>query len=351
MAACRPPNFAPGFKKQKIMNSKAKIQVAALAAVLFFSCAKEQPDSLVPPTVDQDAGLPSITVNGVMLHAEAFGHPDSPLVVCLHGGPGSDYRSMLNARELAGHGYRVVFYDQRGSGLSQRLPRKSYTGLGPAAIDAMYDELSGVIAHYRTHPGQKVFLLGHSWGGILASGYAGRYPQAVAGLAVGEPGGLTWADITDYVAESRSFKLWSESLNDATYLDQFMTGKEDQHEILDYKMCMQAIRNDIVGEDNTAPGSFWRSGAVINAALFEVGEDHAPDFSIGLKGFAPPVLFLYSEYNKAYPDAWAQRIASAYASVTTVKIPQTGHGGIIGDVHAWQNTTRPRLLAYFDSLK
>ncbi|RTZ45976.1 hypothetical protein EJ377_15075 [Chryseobacterium arthrosphaerae] len=42
----------------------------------------------------------------------------------------------------------------------------------------------------------------------------------------------------DYIKESRSFKLWSEILNDATYLDQFISGKEDQHEILDYKMSM-----------------------------------------------------------------------------------------------------------------
>ena len=110
--------------------------------------------------------LPAITVNGAMLHSEAFGPPDSTMVVCIHGGPGADYRYMLNAQDLADAGYRVVFYDQRGSGLSQRFPRKSYTDLGVGAVDLMYDELSGVIAHYRTHPDQKVFLLGHSWGAI-----------------------------------------------------------------------------------------------------------------------------------------------------------------------------------------
>ena len=99
--------------------------------------------------------LPSITVNGVMLHSEAFGHPDSTMIVCIHGGPGGDYRYMLNFKDLADYGYRVVFYDQRGSGLSQRFSKKSYTSLGLGAIDLIYNELSGVIAHYRTQPKSK----------------------------------------------------------------------------------------------------------------------------------------------------------------------------------------------------
>src|SRR5690606_22997677 len=100
-------------------------------------------------------------------------------------------------------------------------------------VDLMFDELAAVIAHYRTSPSQKVILIGDSWGGILGSGYAGKYPEAVQGLIVAEPGGLKWDDIEEYVTNSRSFKLWGEAFNDATYLDQFITGKEDRHEILD----------------------------------------------------------------------------------------------------------------------
>ena len=40
-----------------------------------------------------------------------------------------------------------------------------------------------------------------------------------------------------------------------------MTGKENQHEILDYKLNILAAKNDITGDD-VQPQSFWRSGAV-----------------------------------------------------------------------------------------
>lgn len=328
--------------------------ITALTAVMLFSCTKErmisEPGNLVPRTVEQDASLPSITVNGVKLHSEAFGHPDSTMIVCIHGGPGGDYRYMLNAKELSGYGYRVVFYDQRGSGLSERFSRSSYTSLGLGALDLFYNDLGAVISHYRTSPNQKVILFGSSWGAILATAYAGKYPNTIQGMILIEPGGLKWTDIEDYVKESRSFNLWSELINDATYLDQFISGKENQHEILDYKMGMLASKNDITGEDNISPGSNWRSGAVVSSALFEIGDDHQPDFSAGISNFSAPVLFIHSEKNKAYPLSWAQKIASAYPTVQLFRVSGVGHSGMITELNVWRQTTMPRIINYIQSL-
>ena len=59
-----------------------KLTLLLLAVVTLFSCEKmdmDEPGYLVPKTVDEDLSLPSITVNGTMLHAEAFGSPpESP---------------------------------------------------------------------------------------------------------------------------------------------------------------------------------------------------------------------------------------------------------------------------------
>lgn len=241
-----------------------------------------------------------------------------------------------------------MLYDQRGSGLSQRFSKDSYTDLGLGALDLLYDELSGVIDTYRTSPDQNVFLLGHSWGAILATGYTGKNPANIQALVVWEPGGLEWDDIFDYVEESRSFNLWGETLNDATYLDQFMTGNENDHEILDYKMAMITTSNDITGDDGTQPNSFWRSGAVMSAALLEVGEDYEPDFSEGINNFNTPVLFFYSEKNKAYPESWAQKISGAYNSAEIYQVMGVGHDGMIKDNTAWSEQTLPRILTYLN---
>ncbi|MGE9315028.1 alpha/beta hydrolase [Niabella sp. CJ426] len=325
--------------------------IVALLAVLVYGCSTkdkyiDEPGNLVPKTADEDPGIPSIRVNGSLLHSEAFGPENAPLVVAIHGGPGGDYRYLLNCKDLAGQGYRVAFYDQRGSGLSQRFPRRSFISLGEAAVDLMYDELGAVIAHYKKSPRQKVILLGHSWGGMLASGYAGRNPELVDGLIVCEPGGLKWADVADYVKRSRSFNIWGEALNNVTYLDQFITSKEDQHAILDYKMAMLSSRNEITGEADFDPSFSWRDGAVISEALYEAGDKYKTDFSKGINRFNKPVLFFYSERNKAYPDSWAARITTAYNTVEKIKIAGVGHDGIITNKSAWQQITLPAILNY-----
>ena len=88
-------------------------------------------------------------------------------------------------------------------------------------------------------------------------------------------------------------------MNDVTYMDQFITGKETQHEILDYKYGLLAFaEND---EDNPTGNEahvpFWRGGAVCNQALFDKGNDEEPDWTTNLHQYTTKVLFLYSENN------------------------------------------------------
>ena len=333
------------------MKNVLSIFLGAILSIAIIGCEEielREPGNLVPKTVTEDLSLPAITVNNVKLHSEAFGPSDSTMVVVIHGGPGSDYRYMLNCKDLADHGYRVVFYDQRGSGLSQRLPVSSYTSSGTGALDELYDELRGVISYYRTSPGQKVFLLGHSWGAMMATAFTGKYPDEVQGLAIQEPGGLKWDDIMEYMKNSRSFSMLGEFVNNVMYLDQFITGKEDEHEILDYKFAMYGgTQND---NTDTELGNFWRLGAAINAGFTELGMKYKPDFSAGISNFHIPVLFFYSELSEAYPDDWAMKITSVFNEVEICKIPGTGHNGIISNKKAWEEASFPKILSYFNSL-
>lgn len=326
--------------------------LGAVCATLLAACQRaDTPGNLVPKTVDQDPSLPAISVNGALLHSEAFGHPDSTIVVCLHGGPGSDYRYMLNCKELAEHGYRVVFYDQRGTGLSQRFPKSYYAALGDSAIERLfYSELTGVIAHYRTHAAQKVYLLGQSWGAMMATGYAGKYPNAVQGLVVMEPGGFTWDEVLEYVGNARRSSFWGEFINNATYKDQFFSGKTDQHELLDYQAgLLSGDPEPNTGDGGAVEPEGWRMGAVENVASFEIGTALRPDFSAGISRFKTPVLFIYSEENTAYPTSWATKLSSVYPSVEVYRT-KGSHSEMVTNKAVWQNMSLPKVLAYFRAL-
>ena len=124
----------------------------------------------VPDTVERDRSLPTVELNGYPFHAETFGEPDRPVVIVLHGGPGADYRYLYPLKALADE-HLVVFYDQRGTGLSPRVPAEQIT------LQVFLDDLDAFVAAFGK--GRPVHLVGHSWGAMLASAYAGAHPHKV----------------------------------------------------------------------------------------------------------------------------------------------------------------------------
>lgn len=295
---------------------------AVLVAVTLTSCDIADPaDSgqLVPFTVDEDSSLPAIHVNGTHLHAETFGNPDNPMLVVLHGGPGGDYRSLLKCSAFAGDGFFVVFYDQRGSGLSRRHSKDVYE------TQLFIDDLDSVIRYYRRTPNQKIFLLGQSWGAMLATAYVNQHPERISGVVLSEPGGFTFQDMKDYVARERAIDVFSETANDYLFLDQLVTGRD--HIKLDYKLALQNAASFAPGNSNgnAGPVPFWRFGAVCSAAAFTYVNDHHFDFTTNLGAYTTRILFLYSELNTAYGKAHAELVSSAYPNVQRAEIKGTGH--------------------------
>ena len=327
------------------------IYLAALlfSALLFVSCKKEfnpkteGEGTLVPKTVELDPGLPRISVNGTLLHSEAFGNPSDPMVVYLHGGPGSDYRNGMNIRNLVKDHYYVVFYDQRGSGLSKRHPKETYS------IQLMLDDLTAVIQHYRTSPSQKIFLFGHSWGAMLATAYLNKYPSAVNGAILAEPGGFNWEQVKKYSQRSRKIKLFDEATNDALYHNQFFSGNDNDHAIIDYKLGLTSAytysKNNEEGIEGPSP--VWRKGAAVLSRLLELGKNEGFNFTGNLSQYTTKVLFLYSENNRAYGVEFANELASAFVNVQVSEVKGTGHEMIW---FKWDNVNA-LVLPYLNALR
>jgi proline iminopeptidase len=140
-----------------------------LVIVFFLGTRGDYP---VAALVTQDAALPSQEVSGVALHLQIVERPPAAQTMdVLHGGAGGDFRSLLGLSALT-ETHRVVFYNQRGAGLSKRVTAENLT------LDGYLEELDGAID--MTSFGQPVVLIGHSWGGaMLASAYLGQHPDRV----------------------------------------------------------------------------------------------------------------------------------------------------------------------------
>lgn len=317
-----------------------------VSCTFLLSCENgldiNEPGNLVPKTVSEDPNLPSIIVNGTVLHAETCGNPDDSMVVFLHGGPGSDYQNSLNVKQLADNGYFVVFYDQRGTGLSKRHDRETYS------IQLYLDDLSELIEYYRTSPNQKVFLFGHSWGAMLAAAYINSYPDRIAGAIFVEAGGFNKQLLDEYGEGSRKLDLFSEVTNDVFYHDQFLTGRAKDHELLDYKMGLSSSFSYAEGNEEgiEGPSPFWRNGAVVLQAFVDISENEGFDFTTNLSQFDTKVLFLYGENNKSYGLDFAKKEAAFFTNSDIVQIDDTGHEMIY---FKW-NSVSPVVLNYLNSL-
>lgn len=273
---------------------------------------------LVPLTVMEDSSLPYISVGGVRLHSETIGNPEDPIILVIHGGPGADYRSQLNFKELAKDNFYVVFYDQRGSGLSERLDKSGFPN-----VQVYIDELGGVIDHYRKDQDQKVVLAGHSWGAMLATAYINQFPDKIDGAILAEPGGFTWEQTEAYISRSRKLELFGETTNDFLYGDQFLTASD--HNTLDYKMALSTAGDVTTGD--LLPPPYWRYGAVCSNTSIQLAMDHPEqlDFTKNLNEYDLKILFAYSEHNEAYGLDHAIEVSGHLSNAELVEIKGCGH--------------------------
>lgn len=156
---------------------------------------------MVVQTVEQNPSIPHLHIGTTVLHTETFGIDTSEVVIVIHGGPGMDFRYLLPIKELA-NDYFIVFYDQRGTGLSPRV------GAAELTMDQMRSDLHQIVQFYSS--GQKVNLIGHSWGALIASEFANAYPDKVNKVVMAEP----WILPIPHDPEIREAgRYWFESLH------------------------------------------------------------------------------------------------------------------------------------------
>ena len=302
-----------------------------------------QSGDLVPKTVTEDPNLPSLFINGTYLHLEAFGNPDDPILIFLHGGPGGDYRNARQLSELADDGYRVILFDQRSTGLSERHDFENLN------IEVLIEDLHQIITHFKQNEEQKVILLGHSWGGIYACGFINKYPEIIDGVIFGESAGFTSEILKAYGEDTRSPSFFSETLSNITYLDQFLNGSKTDHAVLDYKIGVYAAEQFSVEspEGVIAASPVWRFGGVVLNALTAYAMKDGYDFTTELSKFTGKVLFLYSENNLAYGLKGVTQDASFFPQAELLEIKNTGHEFIYFE---WPQVKKG-VLQFLNSIK
>jgi len=149
----------------------------------------------------------TLFVNGQNLYIKTFGNQNSTPIIFMHGGPGYNCASFeaTTAQNLADNGFFVIVYDRRGEGRSKDANAKF-------TIEQSIEDVNTIFNEYKL---QKATIIGHSFGGIVATNFATAYPNKVQALVlVGAPMGLQ-SSFKNIISKSKALYL---SKNDSSNL-------------------------------------------------------------------------------------------------------------------------------------
>jgi proline iminopeptidase len=159
----------------RIVVGLATLLVAflAIAAASYYS-----PGAADRPCEGCSGEATIARVDGFDLYVRDIGSDlGNPPIVILHGGPGHSSDSFHRSLDFLAEEYRVVYYDQRGSGHSQiRADPSLYT------IDLLVRELETL--RQDVVAADRMILVAHSAGGALAQRYAIAHPDHVDRLVL-----------------------------------------------------------------------------------------------------------------------------------------------------------------------
>jgi pimeloyl-ACP methyl ester carboxylesterase len=120
--------------------------------------------------------MPRVTANGMKFYYQQAG--SGPDVVLLHGVSGNQaIWPLIGLTKALAADFRVTSYDLRGHGYSA-TPPAGYTSADMAGDLVAVKEALGL---------GPLWVLGHSFGGVIALHAAVLYPEAVAGLVLSDP--------------------------------------------------------------------------------------------------------------------------------------------------------------------
>lgn len=304
---------------------KTPIMLIVLLSLLAWGCDMmdpEDPGALVPPTVDQDSFLPQINItvanHSRSVHVQTLGNDSNPALFVLHGSA-SDFRPYLPLQILSDK-YYVIMWDQRGSGLSERVTE------GEITWDAVVEEIDQM--KNRFSPGAPITLIGHSWGGAYAALYMSRRPENVRQAVLAEPGPALNGDIFRATKnELFTLDLSEKVYNDLAWNGEFLSAKD--HEQMDYKYMIQlkgTMVNYFCEKDDVPSWPIWRVGAYVEyVRQSRILKEKDFNFASGLELFPNKVLIIGSECSSLGYDFQVKHHWKLFKSAEVIRIENSGH--------------------------
>lgn len=293
------------------------------AAALLLACTDKKDGPPVDSAAQNTArgsllpGEAKLAVDGGKIWYRVVGSGTATPVILLHGGPGfaSYYMKPL---EALSSDRPVVRYDQLGAGASDDL-----TDTTKMTIPHFVAELDSL----RSHLGyDKVHLVGHSWGTILAVEYYRSHPEHVASLTLASPA-------LDIPAWEKNAKQLLTTISDSAQRAIRVREAEKKFDAPDYQGALMEFYGKYVWRhpDSANLDSTFKT---LNQTIYNymqgpseftiTGTLKPYDATPFLKNIKVPVLYTVGEFDESSP-ALVKRFSSMTPVSAYVVIPGAAH--------------------------
>lgn len=280
-------------------------------------------------------------------------------VLIIHGGPGQPFRQPMSGLEPLTSEFQFHYYDQRGSGESTRpidrfesqniyenmqtLDQKLGLGAQIADIERIRQILGD----------EKLILIGHSWGGFLASLYAAEFPERVEALILVSPANTLVMPQPD--ADSDLFAAVRAKLppEEQAEFDAFMKDYFDFSTLFQKSDADLVALNEQFGEyylkimdvDMEAewPEQGKPGGWMVWAGYLSMGQRH--DYRPALREVTVPVLVIHGAED-LQSEAATRLYVDAFPNAELAVIENAGHSSFEDQPAQFASIVKAFLTGY-----
>lgn len=309
-----------------------------LACSFFVFCMNNSSFSSEKKKIDFVEEM-QIEVEGASLFCKTFGKGDP--IVLLHGGPGfaNDYFSP-NLEDL-GKDHRVIFYYQRGAGLSSgRVTQDN------VCWDMFVQDLEAV----RSSLGlDKMILVGHCWGSCLAMKYAMLYPENVEALILLSPMPIRSASASflyrSYMKALAPYQKEIEQIKKSkAFIDGDLEAVQRYYEIMDLPHFYDQNNAKLIDHSINAKG--LKEADRVVKMFFQKEVLRSFDWQEQLQQLKLPTLIVFGDYDFLSSTA-SREIHENIVDSRCIELKECGHFPFIEK----KNDLLKSIDAFFEDLK
>lgn len=240
-------------------------------------------------------------------------------ILIINGGPGMNSNGFAELAQRLSFNNQTIIYDQRGTGQSTLDKIDSST----ITMKLMAEDIEALRKHLNI---KSWIVLGHSFGGMLASYYAAEYPKRIDAMILSSSGGID-LDLLTYVQESINSRLTATEYKEVNFWTTKISDGDTTHATR-LKRGMALAPAYVVNKKNTAiiAERLTQGNTLINELIWSDLRKIKFDCSQKLADFKKPVLIIQGTED-VVKERTALKAHEVLKNSRVVLLERSGHYG------------------------